>query len=183
MKNIKVGDELTIHCYKHNSKIHRTWDDAVVLDITEDMLVCANYRTWITEADGRSHRTKEPAIIFFYKNYWYNVYAQIKKNGLFYKCNIATPFLIDGKIIKFIDYDLDLKVFPDGGFKILDRNEYKYHKKKMGYSEDLDIVVKNGLDALVELKKNNLGPFQEGVVEKYYNLYQSLINKDLKSAQ
>lgn len=174
MEKIKIGDNLPIHCYKHNGKLHRTWDDAIVLDITDDILVCGNHKTWITEADGRSHKTKEPAIIFFYRHSWFNIFAQIKKTGLFYKCNIASPYLIDGKIIKFIDYDLDLKVFPDGGFRVLDRNEYKYHKKIMSYSDELDLVVKNGLEELIDIKKQNLYPFKEEVVNNYYNKYKNL---------
>ena len=174
MEKIKIGDNLPIHCYKHNGKLHRTWDDAIVLEITDDVLVCGNHKTWITEADGRSHKTKEPAIIFFYRDKWFNIFAQIKKDGLFYKCNIASPFLIDGKIIKFIDYDLDLKVFHDGGFRVLDKNEYKYHKKIMSYSEELDMVVKNGLEELIDIKKQNLYPFKEEVIKNYYNMYKNL---------
>ena len=41
---------------------------------------------------------------------------------------MASPFIIEENTIKYIDYDLDLRVFPDGSFKVLDRGEYKYHK-------------------------------------------------------
>ena len=67
MNDIKVGDRLTIHCYKHNGKIDRISDEATVLEITDDMLVVANYKAKLTESDGRSHRTNETAIIFFIK--------------------------------------------------------------------------------------------------------------------
>ena len=30
MESIKIGDKLQIQCYKHNGKIHRVWDEAVV---------------------------------------------------------------------------------------------------------------------------------------------------------
>jgi protein associated with RNAse G/E len=89
---------------------------------------------------------------------------------------LATPYLIDGKAIKFIDYDLDLRVFPDGGFKIFDRNEYNYHRKLMKYPEEIDKIVKKELDYLIEMKKKEIGPFQKGIVQKYYQLYESLTN-------
>ena len=63
--------------------------------------------------------------MFFYKKRWFNIIAQLKPNGIFYYCNIASPYVIDEGILKYIDYDLDLRVFNDGAFKILDRNEYK----------------------------------------------------------
>lgn len=174
MNNIKVGDRLTIHCYKHNGKIDRISDEATVLGVTDDMLIVANYKAKLTESDGRSHRTNETAIIFFYKKKWFNVIAQLKKPGLFYYCNIATPFIIDGNIIKYIDYDLDLRVFPDGGFRILDRNEYNYHKKIMNYSDELDLVIRTQLSELIEMKRANQGPFEPGIVEKYYDMYANI---------
>ena len=141
MYNINIGDKLTIKCYKHNGQFHREWDEAVFLDETEDYIVCGNYKTKVTESNGSTYHTKEPAILYFYKNKWYNVIAQLKTFGLFYYCNIASPYVIEDKTIKYIDYDLDLRVFPDGSFKVLDRGEYNYHKVQMHYSNELDKIL------------------------------------------
>jgi len=168
MERLKVGSMLKIHCYKHNGKIHRTWNDALVLDDNEEYLVCGNHKTKVTEKDGITHKTKDPAVLFFYKKNWFNVFATFKKQGIFYKCNIATPYLIDDGIIKFIDYDLDLKVFPDGGFRVLDRNEYKYHKKIMKYSENLDRILQYELTNLINIKRAEEGPFDKKKIENYY---------------
>ncbi|HOP65581.1 MAG TPA: DUF402 domain-containing protein [Bacilli bacterium] len=175
MEKIKVGDKLTIHCYKHNGKIHRTGDEATVLEINEEMLVCADFRTKVTEADGKSYKTRGAAVMFFYRDKWFNIIGQFKKKGLYYYCNLATPFLIDGKTIKYIDYDLDLRVFPDGGFKVFDRNEYNYHKKLMKYPDEIDRIVKEELNNLIDMKKKNIGPFQKGVVQKYYEIYENIV--------
>lgn len=174
MNDIKIGDNLELHCYKHNGKINSISDRITVIDILDNCIVCGDFKTTITESDGSSHKTKEPAIMFFYKNRWFNILAQLKKQGLFYYCNIATPYLIDEHIIKYIDYDLDLRVFPDGGFRILDRNEYNYHKKVMNYSDELDLVIRTQLSELIEMKRANKGPFEPGIVEKYYDLYAKI---------
>ena len=63
---LKVGERLTIHCYKHDGTLHRTWDEATVLFEDDEKLICANKETVVTENDGHSHRTNEPAILFFY---------------------------------------------------------------------------------------------------------------------
>ena len=159
MDNIKVGDKLKIFCYKHDGSLEHTSDEAVVLENREDMLICGNGRTKITEKDGRSHLTNEPAVLFFYKDRWFNVIGQLKKNGLYYYCNLASPYVIEDNIIKYIDYDLDLRVFPDGGFRVLDRNEYNYHKKIMKYPEEIDKIIKEELTSLIEAKRSNMGPF------------------------
>jgi len=173
MENL-LFDSVKIHCYKHNGKIHRTWDEATVLEETEDCLICANNKVKITEADGRSHKTKETAIIFFFKKRWFHVTAQLKSNGLFYKVDMASPFLIDNGIIKYIDYDLDVKVFPDGEFRVLDRNEYKYHKKIMKYSENLDLILQSELTEVINMKRAEVGPFNKKNVDKYYKMYSNI---------
>lgn len=174
MDDIKIGEKLEIHCYKHNGKLHRQWDEAVVLDIKDDYIVFGNNRTIVVDSDGKVWRTKEPAIMFFFKDRWFNIIGQIKDYGVYFYCNIATPFLIDDKVIKYIDYDLDLRVFPDGGFRILDRNEYNYHRKLMHYPPEIDLIIKRELNELIMMKKNNVGPFDRNVIKSYEEKYRML---------
>lgn len=180
MIKIEKGDKLKIECFKHNGYLDRTSDEATCVYSGEDMLVVANNHTMLTEHDGKSHSTNEPAVLFFFKNNWFNIIGQLKKKGLFYYCNVATPYIIDGRTIKYIDYDLDLRVFPDGGYKVLDRNEYRYHKKVMKYSDVLDQIIENSLKELIEWKKSKKGPFADGIVEKYYKEYEMIKEKKEK---
>ena len=99
--NIKIGDKLQIHCYKHDGSLHRKWDEAVVLDILPDYIVFGNNKTTVVDADGKIWRTREPAVMFFFKNRWFNVIGQLKEYGIYFYCNIATPALIDNKVIKY----------------------------------------------------------------------------------
>lgn len=174
---LHIGDKLQIQCYKHNGKIHRAWDEAVVLDVKKDYIVFGNRKTNVTEAEGCYWKTKEPAILYFFKDRWFNVIAQLKKDGIYYYCNIATPFVIEEKTIKYIDYDLDLRIFPNGSYKILDRLEYKYHKRIMHYSEELDKVINLGLSDLITYYKNGSIVFDANLNQQYYKKYKELKEK------
>lgn len=172
--NIKVGDTLVIHCYKHDGKIYKSWKIAYVLDIKEDYIVLGNENVLVTKQDGKTWRTREPAIMFFYKKRWFNIIAQLKPTGIFYYCNIASPYVIDDNIIKYIDYDLDLRVFNDGAFKILDRNEYNYHKKLMKYPNEVNFIIKNELSSLIEMKRASVFPFRGDVIDYYYEIFKNI---------
>ncbi len=172
MENLKIGKKYVIHSYKHNGHIHRSWDEAVLLEIHKNYLIFGNNKTKVVESDGRTWHTKEPAIIYFFKDKWYNIIGQYKKNGIYYYCNIASPFIIEEDTIKYIDYDLDLRVFPDGSFKVLDRGEYKYHKKLMNYSDDIDYVLKGELTNLINMVRKKELAFIPYTVEKYYEIYK-----------
>ncbi len=174
-----IGKEIEIHCYKHNGKIDTISCGSIILDEAKDYLICANERVNIIENDGHKHKTKEPAVIFFYKNNWFNIIAQFKEFGLFYYCNIASPYIIEDElsdlpIIKYIDYDLDLRVFPDGGHIVLDKNEYQFHKKVMNYSEKLDFVIHKELEKLINMKENNEGPFNIDTIDYYFKVYKKI---------
>lgn len=181
MKKLCIGDKLQIQCYKHNGKIHRAWDEAVVLDIKKNYIVFGNNKTRVTEAEGNVWRTNEPAIMYFFKDRWFNIISQLKKNGIYYYCNIATPFIIEDNTVKYIDYDLDLRIFPNGEYKILDQLEYQYHKRIMNYSDDLDFVVNNALEELIEFYKVGSPMFDSADNKKYHSLYEEIKKEEINS--
>lgn len=174
MENITIGDKLQIQCYKHNGKIHRAWDEAVVIDKKDDYIVCGNNKTIVIESEGNIWKTREPAIMYFFKEAWFNIIVQLKKDGIYYYCNIASPYIIEEKTIKYIDYDLDLRIFPTGEYKILDRMEYKYHQKIMNYSDDLDKVINESLEELISIYKEGSELFNKEKNLEYNKIYQEL---------
>lgn len=174
MSNLQIGKKYQIHGYKHNHQIYKAWDEAILLEIHKDYLIFGNDKTKVTESDGRTWRTREPAVLYFFRKNWFNIIGYYKKDRIYYYCNIASPFIVEEDTIKFIDYDLDLKVFPDGSFKVLDRGEYKYHKSTMHYSDDLDKILRSELTALIDLVRNKSIFFQPQTVKLYYEKYKKV---------
>ena len=105
MNDLKIGDTLVIHCYKHNGLVYESSKVAYVLDIK------------------------------------------------------------------------DLRVFSDGAFKVLDRNEYNYHKKLMKYPEEINYIVKEELSNLIEMKKASEFPFKKETIEYYYDEFKKIKEK------
>ena len=50
--------------------------------------------------------------------------------GIYYYCNLSSPFVCDEEALKYIDYDLDIKVYPNGKYHLLDEDEYEQHMKQ-----------------------------------------------------
>lgn len=171
---LQKGDRLQTQCYKHDGNVHKCWEETIYLTSTDEYNIFANYKTKVTEFDGRVWRTKEPAIVFFSKTNWFHIIGQIKKDGIYYYCDMASPHVIEDGVIKYIDYDLDLRVFNDGAFKILDRNEYNYHKKLMRYSREVNYIIKEELSSLIEMKKAGEFPFDTQIIEYYYKIFKNI---------
>ncbi|MCL1948678.1 MAG: DUF402 domain-containing protein [Turicibacter sp.] len=169
----EIGQTVEIHSYKHNTKIHRIWNEMMVLEASEEVIIGSNHKTLVMEADGRTWYTREPAVWYFYGKYWFNVLCMLRKDGIYYYCNLSSPCIYDEKALKYIDYDLDIKIFPDMSYKILDEDEYKKHVREMRYSSEVQDIIKSQLDVLLEMISKRKGPFSPGFAEHWYYVYKS----------
>ena len=60
------GQNVQIQSYKHNGKIHRVWSETTILKGTNHVIIGGNNRTLVTESDGRTWVTREPALVYFH---------------------------------------------------------------------------------------------------------------------
>lgn len=170
----EIGTEVYIQSYKHNGTLHRTWCKGFVVDIKDTMYVVVTNKTWVIEADGRKWLTREPAICFFWEDKWFNVISMMRKDGVYYYCNLATPSVYDGEAIKNIDYDLDVKLYPDWSYRILDGIEYEQHAQMMHYPEEVKDIIDDQLNQLLAMMENEVDPFNRSCIDGYYERYMML---------
>lgn len=146
----------------------------MIIDVTDEYIVTGSCASRVVESDGRIWYTKEPAVsVFFLKN-WFNIIAMMRNGTVCYYCNIASPSLEDEHMVIYIDYDLDLKLFPDSTIIELDRKEYLYHKEKYNYSNDLDKVINHEFERVRQLMKNRMFPFNDDKMKDYINHYYQI---------
>ncbi|GAF40423.1 hypothetical protein FC83_GL000761 [Agrilactobacillus composti DSM 18527 = JCM 14202] len=173
----KEGDYIAIQSYKHDGSLHRTWRDTMVLKTSEYELIGCNDHTLVSESDGRRWLTREPAIVYFHKRYWFNIIAMIRESGVAYYCNLASPYVLDKEALKYIDYDLDVKVFANGEKRLLDVDEYEEHAAKWHYSAEVDHILKSNVKVLVDWINERKGPFSKEYVDLWYNRYLELSHR------
>ena len=165
------GERIQIQSYKHNGNIHRIWEDTTVLKATQSLIIVANDRVRVTESDGRSWITREPAVCYFHSQAWYNVIGMLREDGVYYYCNLSSPFVYDQEALKYIDYDLDIKVYPDMTFQLLDEDEYERHSKEMNYPDAIDRILKRNVNELISLIRQQKCPFSAEFIDSWYERY------------
>ena len=179
----KPGSYVHIQSFKHDGSLHRTWCQGYVLEADENKIVAVTDRAWVIEDDGRKWITREPAICFFYTHKWFNVISMIRHEGLVltsYKDPfdtmttnvIGTTSVLEA--IRNIDYDLDVKLYPDGGYSILDENEYADHAKKMKYPKKIMDIVEKQMELLIDMMDREEEPFNQSCIDKYYDMYLNM---------
>jgi|SRR5690625_3779161 len=167
----ETGSNIEIKSYKHNGETHRIWESNFVLKGTKKVVIGANDKVKVIESDGEIWHTKEPAILYFHADYWFNVIGMIRAEGIHYYCNISSPFLYDKEALKYIDYDLDIRVYPDMTYHLLDKDEYEAHKVQMSYPKSLDDILYRNIDHVYRWIRQRKGPFEPGFVDQWYERY------------
>ncbi|MBM7634828.1 DUF402 domain-containing protein [Geomicrobium sediminis] len=162
------GETIEIRSYKHNGKLHRVWEQSAVLKSTSQEIIGGNDRILVVEGDGSSWRTREPALFYFHHEKWFNVIAMIRSDGTHYYCNISSPCAYDSEALKYIDYDLDIKVYPDHSFQLLDEDEFLLHQQTMNYPFDVTTKVIEGVEELKYWIYQGKGPFDPQFIERWY---------------
>lgn len=173
-----IMEQIDIISFKHDGSLHRVWKDVDKLYEDDDICVIINNEVDVIDGDGRFWKTKEPAVCYFFKKHWFNVICMLRNESIQYYCNLSSPYVIDQEGLKYIDYDLDLKVFSDGKIIELDRDEFEFNIKNFHYSEKIIGIIEKNKDLLLERIANKDDPFTDECVLKWYNLYKSSLNKN-----
>ena len=172
--NYLTNNWFLIQAYKHNGKLHRQWSHCFLVEETKDYYMVASVRSSVIENDGRKWHTREPAVLVFAKNSWFNVIAMFKEDGIAYYVNIASPTIMDKGILKYIDYDLDVKKYQDGTTRLLDVSEYKKHAEEQNYPDDIKKILTESVDHVYDMMNKKKFPFIDAEIHR---LYQEFIDK------
>lgn len=166
-----------VQAYKHNGELHRQWSHGYILEDNDDYYVMASIRASVVESDGRKWHTKEPAIFILSKKEWFNVIAMLKEDGVCYYVNIASPTIYDKGFLKYIDYDLDIKLYGDGSTRLLDVSEYRKHAKEQNYPDEIRTILSSYVDKTYKRIKEKEYPFDDNAILKYYRDFKKSVNQ------
>lgn len=157
-----------VRAYKHDGSFHREWSPAFLVEETPEYWALASRESLVIEDNGRSWITKEQAVFYLFKKKWANVIAMKKKDRICYYANVATPTISDQGILKYIDYDLDVKLYPNKTTRFLDEKEFNSHQKLYGYSKELSDRCNLAKQSLESDMLEGKFPFQD---QKFFELF------------
>jgi hypothetical protein len=84
-----------------------------------------------------------------------------------YYCNIGTPGAWESHRYRFVDLDLDVLVWPDGGYRLLDEDELERHSGRYGYPSEVVAAVRRAADEVITLARTGAPPF-DGTLAAYH---------------
>ena len=163
---------VTVQAYKHDGLLHRQWSPAYLTLENPDYWALSSKASLVTENDGRRWMTKEHAVFILFKHEWMNIICMMKENGgICYYVNVASPTIKDHGFLRYIDYDLDVKLFPDETIKELDEQEFERHVLTYGYSGELTTAIKKSFSSIKKRMQGGVFPFNENDVRTIYQKF------------
>ncbi len=163
---------IKVQAYKHDGSFHREWSPAFLVEETYRYYALASRASLVTEAGGRRWMTSEKAIFYLFKREWMNVISMMKETGgIVYYCNIASPTIFDQGFLRYIDYDLDVKLYPDHVVKELDEQEFRRHSAEYGYDDEIVSICLAEEKRIEEMMRKGEFPFSDEDVHRLYDLF------------
>lgn len=158
----RPGTRALLRATKYDGTAHWIQPFQVVSD--DGNLLIASYRARTPIYTSRGEfRSPYDSLVYFWRDRWYNVFRLSRPGcplALWY-CNVTTPPLFDGCQIGYVDLDLDVKVLPNGCYKLLDEDEFEIHQKKYGYPPDVIEHAEMAARELTDMARMRAFPFSE----------------------
>ena len=152
---------VTINSRKFDGNIHRCWKAEFVN--RKDSLL-----TFVGEFDKEINhpylgviRRKTVSYEFYWLDRWYNIFRFHEPNGdlrNFY-CNVNMPPTFESGVLNYVDLDIDILVWKDFSFEILDLDEFEENSFKFNYSQEVHNEVYLSLAELKKMIERKLFPF------------------------
>ena len=156
-----AGSGIVVQVLKYDGLEHRRWPARIaridgpllVLDavfeneIEHDLLGTISSETISTE--------------YYWLDRWYNVFrfSAPDKELKNYYCNVNQPPSFDGRMLSYIDLDIDVLVAPDLTYKILDVEDFEENAKRYAYPEEVQANARRALAELIGLIEAGAFPF------------------------
>jgi protein associated with RNAse G/E len=100
---------------------------------------------------------------YYWLDRWYNVFrfSDPDRTLKSFYCNVNMPPYFDGRVLSYIDLDIDVLVAPDLTYKILDADDFEENARRYGYPEEVQANARQALAELTGLIETGSFPFNE----------------------
>ena len=152
---------IEVRATKYDGSGLRTWTAQVLQQDGPLLVLDASFDREIQHDLLGTIASGTRSVEYYWLDRWYNVFRFAHESGQLrnYYCNINEPPVFDGRILSYVDLDIDILVEPNLSYRIVDLEDFESNAARFAYPEEIRRGAQNGLDELVELIKRREFPF------------------------
>lgn len=156
---------ITVRATNFDGELH--WEHAAWLHSAGDGWVVTQTPagTQVRTEGGGEYVSPFDTRAHYWTDRWFNVIRlETPGQGLYgYYCNIATPLHFDGDTVRYVDLQLDVRVFADGAgaleYRVVDEEEFEAARERYAYGDELVMRARAAVDDLVRMIEARQFPF------------------------
>ncbi|ENY69187.1 Hypothetical protein, DUF 402 family [Metamycoplasma auris 15026] len=160
----QLGQITTIQAFKYDGTLYRQYEGCKIIANWDEFVVVLLMKTKVQEINI-NWIVSTPMLFVFSKKHFYNAMITLNsndQNNIY--INLASPFFIENEIIKYIDFDLDIKCYGQDDFNVVDWHDFKKSITDFRYPLKLIYKIYNELDVLEKKRKNKEGIFAKSFI-------------------
>jgi len=152
---------ITINSRKFDGSIYKSWNVELVNRNNCFFTFVGEFEKEIVHSQLGVIRRGTVSYEFYWFNRWYNVFRFHEPDGILrnFYCNINLPFKFTDKVLDYVDLDIDILVWKDLSYQVLDSEEFEENAKRFSYSDKIRKKVKATQDELISLIETKTFPF------------------------
>lgn len=127
--------KITVNSRKFDLAISRTWQCELVSQNSALIILEGEFDRDVKHPGLGSIRCGTISFEYFWLDRWYNIFRFHEPGGLLrnYYCNVAMPPTLKNGVLDYVDLDIDVIVWPDNSYAVLDRDDFEVNAKRYGY--------------------------------------------------
>ena len=147
-------DPQMIIVIKLNTQRQETWryEGRILAQDQNSILIEALFNRPDLDFHGVTLRKNDRFIERYFSDRWYNIFEIHDRDDDRLKawyCNVTTPAEISPNQISYVDLALDLFVYPDGNYLVLDQDEFQ----ALDLDPDIQVQAQHALAALIQIAR------------------------------
>jgi protein associated with RNAse G/E len=144
---------VTVNSRKYDGSIRRTWS-AEASRIAPPLIELIGIFEFDVDHPELGHiRKGTVSHETYWLDRWYNIFRFEEPRGEFrnYYVNLIEPPRFDSSVLDYVDLDIDIVVWPDGRFDVLDIEDFQVNSQIYKYPADLIANVESELKKIIEI--------------------------------
>lgn len=152
---------VSVQSRKYDGRLQRSWPARLAVQTGSLLVLDATFteeirHPWLGTIVPGTRSTE-----YYWTDRWYSIFRFAEPHGALrnFYCNINQPATFDGQTLTFVDLDIDLLIWPDFAYRILDEDEFATNSVKFKYPAELQRQARAALAAVLALLEGRHFPF------------------------
>lgn len=152
---------ITVNSRKFDGEIHRKWEAELIGRKNSLLELVGIFEFEVNHPHLGFIRRGTVSYEFYWLDRWYNVFRFHEPDGELrnFYCNLNMPPTFNKGVLDYIDLEIDVLIWKDFSFEILDLDEFEEKAAKFKFPADLKIKTEKSLDELLKMIKIRQFPF------------------------